>query len=347
MKSCSSRRNQQRHVGRQHRLAVALGMQGVAVMVGVAHGVVERVVPARQRVHVKEQLVEPLAAKHRAVAQLVGRQAAEEGADRPVREQRHREPDPELLGPEQDRQRGSAREQGEVSSGLKPPLAIAAPHQLAQPGRRDRAPIPLHSQYRYISPEPLAIYLAHAALETYPDLLKSLPENLPSESARDAYFKRLASIASNPEVREYSRDQLHRFFFWIDDFVEPHAARRWSAIATADPELAAHNILRALNSSSTDDRRRITFRALGEIVRRLARIASRPQGFRDAARSLALLAEPENESWGNGASREFVAKYRVSLGGTALPYLQRLDVLDELIDLAQVQQGTMYLAMGE
>ena len=56
-------------------------------------------------------------------------------------------------------------------------------------------------------------------------------------------------------------------------------------------------------------------------------------GFTTPATALALLAEPENESWGNGASREFVAKYHVSLGGTALPYLQRLDVLDELMDL--------------
>ena len=192
---------------------------------------------------------------------------------------------------------------------------------------------PRGGRYRYISPEPLAIYLAHAALETYPDLLKSLPERLPSESARDAYFKRLESIASNPTVREYSRDQLRRFFFRIDDFVDPHAARRWSAISSADPDLAAHNILHVLNSSSTDDRRRITFRALGEIVRRLARIASRSSGFHDAATALALLAELEDDTWGNGASREFLAKYHVSLGGTGLPYLRRLGVLDELIDL--------------
>ena len=192
---------------------------------------------------------------------------------------------------------------------------------------------PRGGRYRYISPEPLAIYLAHAALETYPDLLKSLPEGLPSESAREAYFRRLESIASHPDVREYSRDQLRRFFFRIDDFVESHAARRWSAISTADPDLAARNVLHALSSSSTDDRRRIAFPTLGEIVWRLARIASRTSGFHDAATALALLAEPENESWGNGASREFVTKYHVSLGGTALPYLERLDVLDELMEL--------------
>ncbi|MDE0448773.1 MAG: hypothetical protein OXH96_19080 [Spirochaetaceae bacterium] len=192
---------------------------------------------------------------------------------------------------------------------------------------------PRGGRYRYISPEPLALYLAHAAVETFPDLLKSLPDKLPSESTRDAYFKRLEAVASNPRVREYSREQLSRFFFRIDDFVEPHGARRWSAISTADPDLAANNIVRALNSSSTDDRRRITFRALAELVRRLVRIASRTSGFHDAATALALLAEPENESWGNGASYEFVAKYHITLGGTALPYLQRLDVLDELMDL--------------
>ena len=67
-------------------------------------------------------------------------------------------------------------------------------------------------RYRYISPNPLGTYLAHEAWETYPDLLKSLPSILPSESAKEAYYRRLESLASNPAVSAYSRDQL-RFFF--------------------------------------------------------------------------------------------------------------------------------------
>ena len=192
---------------------------------------------------------------------------------------------------------------------------------------------PRGGRYRYISPEPLAIYLAHAAWETFPELLKSLGEKLPTESAQEAYYKRLRSLASNPQAREYSRDQLRGFFFRIDDFVEVHAVRRWSALSTADPALAASILRQALIASSLDDRRRITFRALGELIGRLVRIAAGSSGFHDAAVALALLAEPENESWENGASREFVARYRVSLGGTALPYLHRLEVLDELMAL--------------
>ena len=72
---------------------------------------------------------------------------------------------------------------------------------------------PRGGRYRYISPEPLAIYVAHTAWETYPDLLRSLPEKLPAELAQEAYYKRLRSLASNPQAREYARDELRRFFF--------------------------------------------------------------------------------------------------------------------------------------
>ena len=184
-------------------------------------------------------------------------------------------------------------------------------------------------RYRYISPNPLGTYLAHEAWATYPDLLKSLPSILPSESAKEAYYRRLESLASNPAVSAYSRDQL-RFFFRIDDFVDVHAARRWSAFSTADPEPAVHQLSQALSNATLDDRRRIEFSALGEIVRRLARIAWRSSGFHDAVTALALLAEAENDTWGTGASREFLAKYQIPSGGSALPYGQRLDTLDEL-----------------
>ena len=190
---------------------------------------------------------------------------------------------------------------------------------------------PRGGRYRYISPNPLGIYLAHQAWETYPDLMQSLPEALPSEAAKEAYYARLKDLASNPHAQKFARDQL-RFFFRIDDFVELHAARRWSAFSAADPDTAARNLRNALTATSLDDRRRIKFQAVGEIVWRLARIASRTTGFHGAATALALLAEAENESWGNGASREFVAKYQVYLAATSLPYLQRLDTLDELIE---------------
>ena len=190
---------------------------------------------------------------------------------------------------------------------------------------------PRGGRYRYISPNPLGIYLVHQAWEIYPDQMQSLPSALPSEAAKEAYCARLKDLASNPHAQQFARDQL-RFFFRIDDFVELHAARRWSAFSAVDPDAAARNLRDALSGSRLEDRRRVTFQAVGEIVWRLARIASRTTGFHDATTALALLAEAENGSWGNGASREFVAKYQVYLAATSLPYLQRLGTLDELIE---------------
>jgi hypothetical protein len=71
---------------------------------------------------------------------------------------------------------------------------------------------PRGGRYRYISPTPLGIHLAVEAWTTYPDLLKSLPSMLPSDEARDAYYERLQSMASNLQARAYAREELAFFF---------------------------------------------------------------------------------------------------------------------------------------
>ncbi len=189
---------------------------------------------------------------------------------------------------------------------------------------------PRGGRYRYISPTPLGIHLAVEAWTAYPDLLKSLPGALPSDGAKDAYYDRLQSMASNPQAREYAREELARFFR-VDDFIDARAVRRWSALSSADPEAAVHNILRALSGASLEDRRRIEDRARRETVWALVRFAWRSSSFHDAAKALALLAEAENETWANNATAEFVARFQIFLGGTAVPYPHRLSVLDELL----------------
>jgi hypothetical protein len=190
--------------------------------------------------------------------------------------------------------------------------------------------VPRSGRYRYISPTPLGIHLAVEAWTTYPDVLKSLPEVLPSDEATDAYYERLRSMASNPQAREYAREEL-AFFFRLDDFADGRAVRRWSALSSADPDQAGHNILRALNKASVEDRRRIDRDARRHAVWTLVGLAWKRSSFRDAVLALALLAEAENETWANNASAEFVARFQIFLGGTAVPYLERLSVLDELL----------------
>jgi hypothetical protein len=63
----------------------------------------------------------------------------------------------------------------------------------------------------------------------------------------------------------------------------------------------------------------------------LVRLAWRSSSFHDSALALGLLAEAENETWANNASAEFVARFQIFLSGTAVPYVDRLPVIDELL----------------
>lgn len=110
--------------------------------------------------------------------------------------------------------------------------------------------------------------------------------------------------------------------------------RQWSAFSAAAPDNAARNLCLSLKDASVEERKKIKDVARREIVWRLVRMAWRSSTFHDAVTALALLAEAENEPWGNNATGEFVARYQVVLGGTALPYLRRLRVIDELLDSA-------------
>ena len=190
--------------------------------------------------------------------------------------------------------------------------------------------VPRGGRYRYISPTPLGIYLAVEAWTTYPDLMKSLAEALQSEEARKAYYDRIQLMASTPQARKYAREELP-LFFRVDDFVEDSSVQRWSALSSADPDEAARNVLKVLSGSSLEDRRRIKDNARRVLVWTLVRLAWRSTSFKPAVKALLLLAEAENETRASNASNEFVARFQILLGGTSVPYLNRLSFVDELI----------------
>jgi hypothetical protein len=189
---------------------------------------------------------------------------------------------------------------------------------------------PRGGRYRYISPKPLAIYLAVEAWETLPDLLKRLPDVLPTEDARNAYYERLAMIASNPHAKQFSTEQL-KLFFSIEHFIDPHSINHWAALAAANPALATKAIVRALEGQDVERRREIAGEARRTAVWTLVKLAWKSAAFHDAVFALALLGEAENETWSNNATGEFRSRFSVALGGTPVSYINRLSVIDQLV----------------
>ena len=207
---------------------------------------------------------------------------------------------------------------------------------------RDFGIAPRSGRYRYISPRPLANYLAKEAWDVYPDEMKALADILPNEKAREAYYERLSQIASSPQARSFSRDQM-AFFLTLDDFLDPQTARRWAVLVNADPNTSVKGFADILSNTSVEKRLQLTGDARRQIVSALVRLGWGKGAFPHASKALALLAEAETETWANNATSEFKNGYKLVLGGTALPYQDRLKVLDELVSLERPQLTRLVL----
>jgi hypothetical protein len=193
---------------------------------------------------------------------------------------------------------------------------------------------PLAGRLRYISPRPLALYLALEALDVYGSQLRDLPAKLPNDSAREAFYSRLSDLADFPAARRQCREELERFFS-LADLRHDYNARVWSHLALTDPLYAARQIRQILERASREE-----IHAFGdgrrEVVWTLVKLAWPRASFRDAMLALAELAVAENENIANNSTSEFIQRYQVVLGGTAVPYLERLSVLDELLKRADL-----------
>lgn len=193
---------------------------------------------------------------------------------------------------------------------------------------------PRGGRRRYISPTPLAAHLAAEAWAAMPGVMRSLPDALPSDAARDSYFERIRTIATTPFAREFAIEDL-RAFFDIAAFRTESDIKRWAALSAAAPLLAAKGALNALKASSVSERSAISGGSRRHLLMGLMELASREEAFREAAISVALLAEAENETYSNNATGEFERLYQIRLGGTAAPYQMRLRVADELLSMGR------------
>ena len=118
----------QRRLGRQRDLLVGARVQGVDVVVGVAHRVLVEVPPPEHAEDPQEEPVQPPGPEHGAVAELVAPVEKVRGQG-PVSEQRDHHPDPLLEREQVDGEPSGAPREGEMSEGLEPPLGVAPAHE--------------------------------------------------------------------------------------------------------------------------------------------------------------------------------------------------------------------------
>lgn len=189
---------------------------------------------------------------------------------------------------------------------------------------------PKGGRYRYVSPHPLAVFLAIESWDTYGTRLRDLGTRLPSDAARERFEDRIGDITDHPVASKIAEEELDAFFL-LADFVSPGASRRWKVFSPAHPSLAASRARAALTSATESERRQIPAAVRRDLVHGLVELCRSRETFDDATLALAELAQAETESWANNATAEFAARFQVGLSGTSVPYPNRLTVIDTLI----------------
>ena len=202
---------------------------------------------------------------------------------------------------------------------------------------------PFANDLRYISPEPLGDYLAWEAWQIYPSECGLLLAELPTDDAKRAFNDRFESIALHPQAKKFAEEKLSGFFLW-SHFLADESVEQWVTLISVNPTLAAARVRHALQEATREERVLIAGRARRALVRGLVRLSAYAEAFHDATIALAELATAENETWANNASGEFVSRFQLMKGRTALPYLDRLRVLDELIESGREDLQTLAIA---
>ena len=116
----------------QQNLPIPFRVQGIAMVVGMAAGIIERVPPADQAEEIKEHFVQPFGLEDSAMPQFVGRVTLKEAGHGAMEEEGDQEAEPLLIPPEAEYQRTGDDEERDVAAGQKPGLGVAAPRKLAQ-----------------------------------------------------------------------------------------------------------------------------------------------------------------------------------------------------------------------
>lgn len=182
----------------------------------------------------------------------------------------------------------------------------------------------------YVTPQPLAEILANEAVVVFRDLVP-IPDNLLPSGLVSQHTERLAAIAASPRFRPYVTALIER----ISTFKDLHRvtiADSFRLAALNNPNLAATKLMQLLEDASEADRKSFIGKARRILIDAMDYAAQFEEAFSNAATSLALLAEYENETWGNNSRGQFIEKFRILNSGTAVSYDVRLEVLSALLE---------------
>jgi DNA-directed RNA polymerase subunit F len=198
---------------------------------------------------------------------------------------------------------------------------------------REQGVVVPRGRYLYVSPDLLAISAAAELWDVRGADLIEVVAVLPREGPRRALLRRLASMGSQPTVSQAVEKLLgtEGLFKTLSDLDNKFRSEAFSILASALPEAAIDVLERLIERASRKELE--SFReGRRQVVWAIESLLRWPNTSVSAARSLLYLALSENESWGNNATGIFCEYFHIHLSRSPIPYMQRLALIDELID---------------
>lgn len=186
-------------------------------------------------------------------------------------------------------------------------------------------------RFRYVTPDLLADWLAGDLRQTRSTDIRDFLDRLPSQGSKEAFFERLKELGGNEQAREeFFRMISEQELPTIEDLDTENGSKILYTVALADPQLALRALERLIGNASIDRLRSFT-RGRRNVIWALDYLKWFKDAFFGAAKLLLALAEAETEKWSNNASGTWVGLFRLRLGGTEVPAIDRITILDETL----------------
>lgn len=186
-------------------------------------------------------------------------------------------------------------------------------------------------RYGYVTPDLLASWLAAQLWTARAQELRELLKAIPTSEAKESFIERLKDQGTNETAQSVIRELLSEANFpTIEQLDSQEGSGLIYTLAFADPKSALATLERILNNASLDRLR--SFKAgRRAVVNALEYIKWFEATFFGAARLLLALAEAENEEYVNNATGTWAGLFRIRLGGTEVPALDRLTLIEETL----------------
>lgn len=184
-------------------------------------------------------------------------------------------------------------------------------------------------RYRRVSPQALAVWLAHGLIGSAPDRIVEALGRLP-DPLFESFRQQLTELGGDQTFDRVLTEVMARraASFRNPSTLRAADAQFLNALSFASPELAA-GYVRSLFEDATES----DLRALGADQRRalvwgLEHLLWFESTYEVAAEALLALAVAETETWSNNATGVLSGSFQMNLGGTEVSLSRRLEWLD-------------------